>query len=765
MNSSDSSLGDLSMLDLFLMEVETQTQTLNAGLLRLESTPTDPDTLEELMRAAHSLKGAARIVRLENAIELAHEMEDCFGAAQQNLLRLDAEALDLLFQAVDLFSRLRSVSAEQLPHWLNNNRDTYIQQTHHLRRLRSVALPSAEINDPTHITDIDSIVSGEVVENEKSAATSKPSHEANQATSSRRVVRVSSDSLNRIMSLTSESMVQTRWMRPFSQSLLRLRRRQWDLERGIEQLRNALVAEKRTNAYSDLLDALQRDATQCREMITQGYNDFEEYARRSSNLVNRLYREALASRMRPFSEGVSGFPRMIRDLARQLGKKVRIVIHGKNTEVDRDILDRLEAPLNHLLRNAISHGIEHPQERIAQGKPEEGRITLEAAHHSGMLSITVKDDGRGVDPENIRARVVERSLIATDAAERLSDKELLDFLFLPRFTTADQVTELSGRGFGLDIVQTMTQEVHGIARASSTPGQGFCVHLRLPLTLSVVRALLFEVAGELLSIPLSRISRILREPREKIRQLENKPYITIDDRNIGLALARQVLEFSTESDPKKDIHIIVLNDGEYEYGLVVDAFRGEQSLVVRPLDARLGKIPDVSAVGILRDGSAALILDADDLMRSIENILTKGRLSRISNETVTFTPPSHKRILVVDDSLTVREAQRRLLQHHGYEVDSAVDGVDGWNALQTHRYDLVITDVDMPRMNGIELVRRIKGDPAVRDVPAMIVSYKDREEDRMRGFGAGANYYLTKTSFHDESLVKAVIELIGEATA
>lgn len=310
------------------------------------------------------------------------------------------------------------------------------------------------------------------------------------------------------------------------------------------------------------------------------------------------------------------------------------------------------------------------------------------------------------------------------------------------------------------MVMSMAQEVGGSVRVDTKLGMGTSFYLQLPLTLSVLRTLLVDIGGEPYAIPLSRIDHILKSSPDRLKILEDKQFYTFENEHIGIVDAHQVLQIPVSDDKVSGLYIVVISDRLNRYGLVVDNFVGERELVVVPLDARLGRIPNVSAGAILENGSPVLILDVDDLVRSIDNLLSYGRLHKVGDRKE-IVETSRRRILVVDDSLTVREVERRLLENSGYEVTVAVDGMDGWNTLQLKKFDLVITDVDMPRMNGIELIKKIKGDPNLKDLPVIIVSYKDREEDRIRGLEAGANYYLTKSSFQDKSLNNAVRDMIG----
>jgi two-component system sensor histidine kinase and response regulator WspE len=277
--------------------------------------------------------------------------------------------------------------------------------------------------------------------------------------------------------------------------------------------------------------------------------------------------------------------------------------------------------------------------------------------------------------------------------------------------------------------------------------------------------LLVEISGEPYAIPLSQIARTLKLPPNQIQTLQGRRHFQLGDHSIGLLKAHDIFESPDDRQQTADFPVVVLADHNSHYGLIVDRFLGERELVIQPLDARLGKVKDISAAALMEDGSPVLVVDVEDMVRSIEKLIEEPSGSLDSrHSTLVGAERKVKRILAVDDSLTVRELERKLLASHGYLIDLAVDGVDGWNAVRTRRYDLVITDVDMPRMDGIELATLMKKDPRLKSIPVMIVSYKDREEDRQRGLQAGANYYLTKGSFNDETFLQAVKELIGGAS-
>lgn len=744
---------DDSLLELFRQEVETQVSLLNQELLNLESHP-ESVAIETLMRSAHSIKGAARTASLDGVVTLAHSLEDCFVAIQNHLVTAGADQIDTLLRGIDWLQSLSQVHEADLLAWLATQTAEIAALQHAI-----VALMPADFEQrrTTSLTTVEpASLSRELQQEEQTLETT-----LNAVTVPiDRVVRVSAENLNRIMGLAGESLVEATWLQPFADSFNALRARQKELAQLLDGVHTAMAESAATAEGQQSLDQARRKAQECRELLSDRLSELELYARRTTNLSDRLYQEVITSHMRPFTDGVEGFPRMVRDLARQLNKQVNLDITGKGTPVDRDILKKLEAPLTHILRNAVDHGIELPADRVAAGKAPGGTVRLEAFHRGGMLAITVSDDGRGIDPEQLRQHVVDRKLATAEMATRFTEAELLEFLFLPGFSTIQQVTEISGRGVGLDIAKNMVQEVGGTVRVTSQAQKGTSFNFQLPLTLSVARTLLVEISGEPYAFPLARVDQIVRLDRADLSIVEGRHYFTKDGINIGLIAAYQVLELPEPAELAEALCVVVLSDPSNAYGLVVDKFLGEKDLVVRPLDPRFGKVRDINASALMDDGSPILIVDVFDLMQSTDSLLNSGRLSKVGLDQ-RQRQSDRKRILVVDDSITVREMERKLLQSKGYDVEVAVNGVDGWSAIRTKNYDLVISDIDMPRMNGIELTRQVKNHPRLHSTPIIIVSYRDREDDRLQGLEAGADYYLTKSNFEDDTLLNAVVQLIG----
>jgi two-component system sensor histidine kinase and response regulator WspE len=555
-------LGKLSMHDLFRVEAEDQTQVLTSGLLALERNPTAADQLESCMRAAHSLKGAARIVDIGAGVALAHAMEDFLVAAQDGRITLDQAQIDLLLQGVDLMmaiTRTPNLTSGQPAGKTRQDIDDFVASLAGILAQPRTGSPGDVAIVPTlpdqpvplHLAErqsehaeqrLESVIAGAAAEHD----------------TSERVMRVTVNNLNRLLGLAGESLVESRWLKPFGQSLLRLKRLNHETARAIDSLREVLSQQVLDERAQMAIADVQRRNLECQQFLSERLVDLDGSERQSTSLAHRLYDQALACRMRPFADGVLGLSRMARDVGRSLGKQVRLEIVGTATQVDRDILEKLDAPLGHLVRNAVDHGIENSDERGAAGKAVEGVVRLEAHHSGGALQIIVSDDGRGIDLDKLRETVVKRRLANSGTAEKLSESELLEFLFLPGFTTKNEITEISGRGVGLDVVQAMIKQVRGVVRVSSQSGTGTRFQLQLPLTLSVVRTLLVEIGMEPYAFPLTYIVRAVKVPREKIEVLQGRQHFKFDGQQIGLVSAHQILERDEPTFIGNELSVVVV---------------------------------------------------------------------------------------------------------------------------------------------------------------------------------------------------------------
>jgi two-component system sensor histidine kinase and response regulator WspE len=757
-----SGLEDSSLFDLFRMEAEEQVRVLQSELIQLEEGAPSSRTLEALMRASHSLKGAARIVGLDQVVGLTHAMEDRFVAAQRGRA-LDSADIDRLLSATDWLAQLQAVEEAGVASWLDANAEAIGACAAGFEEQQPSVEPIAILEDPgCEQPVVQPEIVGEQVNGWRAptleekpaiepaaAATSAPVQLGDDKTSDpnifepqgrddraarERTVRLTADRFDSLVSLSAETLVAARQLATWGDVLSRNHRA---IGKALQMLEDR----------SDSPELRAELAQQVAVLATQ-ISDLDQVSRANERTAEHLYRAVLAGRLRPFSEGIAGLPRLVRDTSRELRKSVKIEITGESTRVDRDILERLEAPLRHLVTNAIDHGVEPPAQRLAAGKPAEARLRIHAGHENGRLVITVRDDGAGIDPEQIRERVRRRNLAPAETIAGLSHPELLEFLFLPGFSTRDTTSLLSGRGVGLDVVQSMAQEAGGAVAVTSTLGAGTVFRLTLPVTRSVIRVIRVMAGGEPFSVPMVRIDYLAHlEPQGNAE----KPEAVWNNRRHPVVVLASILGLGDRALPKGPVPLLFSGG----FAFAVDRFIDQAELSVRRLDARLGKIPGVNAASLDENGLPLLILDMDDLVQT-----AAGRPSLAAPQSDDSGAP---RILVVDDSHTVREMERRLLVRSGYTVATAQNGQEAWNLLRLNEYDLLISDVDMPQMTGIELVTRVRANPRLSRLPVIILSYKDRVEDRTRGLEAGADFYLTKGSFENNSFLQAVVDLVGVA--
>ena len=784
-------LGGFSMFDLYKAEAEQHGRALSDGLVALENA-TDPSLVEPLMRAAHSIKGAARIVGFEQVVTLAHAMEDCLVRLQRAQEPIVPARVDQLLKGTDLLVQSAQVAEADVPAWNTAHAAAIADLASQLQQpaaaptttmpqvpavpqvqpetpptASSSASPSTTSNGPRSAADIlqerPALPTSGPAPAAPAAAAPLPSAVSTHAappptaasTTTKPVagessVMVRSRNLDRLMRLSGEGMVEARRLEAMQARLRAIRTR----ERSLEDL---FDRRRQRQDVSDL--DLEQAHAAIRNEVALLEADLQAHLRRTEELSTTLHHEAIDCRMRPFGDACLTIPRTVRDLARSLDKDASARLEGQSVSVDRDILRKLEAPLTHLVRNALDHGIESRAERAGSGKRAQATLRVSASHQAGMLVVEIADDGRGIDLGRLRAKIIERNLSTPELVARMSDRELTDFLFLPGFSTAKAVTDLSGRGVGLDVVQTTVHEVGGSVEVQTELGRGTTFRMRLPVTLSVLRAAIVSIGGEPYAMPLARMERIDRLDHDALEHVEGRLAARVNDEVIGLVRGDELLGVPGDAQSGA-LAVVSLRTRQRTLGVIVDGFLGEEDVVVQPLDERLGTVPHVSSASVRQSGELVLILDADAMAIDATRRLDEGTLRGAAAGSEDARSRRH-RVLVVEDSLTVREVERQMLTRAGYMVDVAVDGLDGWNALQRERYDLVLSDVDMPRMNGLELVRRIRADRKLASVPVVMVSYKDREEDRLAGLEAGATAYLTKGAFHDRTLLDTVADLIA----
>jgi two-component system chemotaxis sensor kinase CheA len=486
---------------------------------------------------------------------------------------------------------------------------------------------------------------------------------------------------------------------------------------------------------------------------------FREDRTHLARVAKGLERLAIEVRLRPVARVFDPLPREARELARRLGKKARVKIRGAETELDRAVLDGVKDPLLHVLRNTIDHGIEAPAERIAAGKPEEGSIDIEALQDGGSVVIRVKDDGRGIDPERVKASALRKRVINAEQAARMTTDEAVDLVFLPGFSTKETVTDISGRGVGMDIVKKNVEALKGEVRLRSRVGEGTEVTLRVPLTSLVSRVLFFRVGATLMGIPTSAVDATAIVAPDQVGRFNGRSTLKHRDRQVPIAWLSEILGVDqVDPDVEGGAHrVVIVHHNDDQVALVVSAFEGERSVVVKPLGWPLERIRGTAGAVLLGTGDTALLLHVPDLLQFAHESAGAGGGQPRGGERAATYERKQRRVLIVDDSVVTRQLERRILEGLGFEVELAVDGLDALRLLDRTVPDLVLTDVEMPRLDGLGLVRRLRREQKTKDVPILIVSTRGSDEDKQAGLEAGADGYIVKSAF-DEATLKDIIE-------
>jgi two-component system chemotaxis sensor kinase CheA len=487
----------------------------------------------------------------------------------------------------------------------------------------------------------------------------------------------------------------------------------------------------------------------------------ENDSRQAASMVNDLLDDMKSVLMLPSSTLLEILPRLVRDLARDQGKKIKLTIEGGDTEIDRRILEEMKDPLIHLARNSIDHGLEKPTDRTRRGKTEEGSLAISIAQLGAKkVEILVADDGAGIDVEKVKQAALRKNLITEQELRGLNHEETRALIFRSEISTSPIITDLSGRGLGLAIVREKVEKLGGTVTVESRLGIGTVFHIQLPVTLATFRGTLVQVGTEVFVVPTTNVIRVGRVRRDSIGTVENRDTITMNGRVLPLVRLADIMEIQAE--PKLDqasefVTVLILGASDQKIAFSVNAILNEQEVLVKSLGRQLSRVRNVSAGTVLGTGQVALILNVSDLIRSAKKIAGVGLVAHTQKQE---DQEKTKSILVVEDSITSRMLLKNILESAGYEVQTAVDGTDAWSTLKTANFDLVVSDVEMPRMDGFELTAKIRSQEDLKSLPVVIVTSLESREDRERGIDVGANAYIVKSGFEQNNLLSVVKRLL-----
>lgn len=801
---------DREILEIFLEEAQELQEELDSVLQKWQSEPENYKATEEVQRIMHTLKGGARMGGLTEVGNQAHEFETWMIKAQQGELEVNEHFFIEVYQRQDSLAS----SIETVAKLLNQPAENRVLEPD--AEPVDVSTDSVEVSavDDTNVVPFkrnDEVELSAVSENEAGLAVSpvdpvagkeltqldqEAANKAQQGrTGPQEMVKVSAELLDNLVNLAGETSISRgrleQQVTDFSYSLEEM---DSTLERLRDQLRRLDIEteaqvlfrqERATPNYEDFdplemdryshMQQLARslvesasDLLDIRESLSNKTRDAETLLLQQSRVNTELQEGLMQTRMVPFQRLVPRLRRIVRQVSQELDKQVEFKVFNADGEMDRTILERLISPLEHMLRNAVDHGIEDKVSRANTDKSDLGSVELRVSREGGDVLVVLKDDGHGINIDAVRKKAIERGLMAADST--LTDIEVMQFILHAGFSTAQKVTQISGRGVGMDVVNSEIKQMGGTLFIDSIPGQGTEFQVRLPFTVSVNRALMVRVGDDLYAVPLDSIQGIVRVPTNQLEALYHKPVV---DRAFEYGGADHRLEYlgsmlGTEAQPKlagqKMPTPVLLIKGEVPYALQVDALLGSREIVVKTLGNQFSSVMGVSGGTILGDGSVVIILDLPAMIRNQSNLEYQHAkaLDEIEAEKRHELELATKRILVVDDSVTVRKVTTRLLERNGFEVFTAKDGVDAIATLQDHIPDLMLLDIEMPRMDGFEVASVVRHDSRLKHVPIIMITSRTGDKHRNRALSIGVNEYLGKP-FQEDKLLTNINKLLAGA--
>jgi chemotaxis protein histidine kinase CheA/CheY-like chemotaxis protein len=743
-------LVDEELVEPFLEESADRLESLGQKLVALEragSPSLTQELVNDVFRDLHTIKGSSAFVGLSPMNRLAHAAEDLVGQVRAGARPADRPVIDALLQAVDALRALLARASRRAP------LDVDIERPLLALRDPGRASPPALLPAPGALTD-------GAQRGDAEAGALLPGVAAGG-----RTLRVDFDKLDSLLNLMGELVLAKSHLRADSEALLNLSR---DLTAILRRARKG-----QTPLPPWLVTQGEHLHRTCEQLALRQTDDVTHLDRVAADLRDQIMRLRMVAIGRIFNK----HHRTVRELGRALGKQVRLLVEGAETELDKVLVEQLDDPLLHLLRNAVDHGLEPPAERVAAGKPAEGLLRLHAEHLGGQIVISVGDDGRGVDPERVRARALLRGLASAEELAALPPARLQELIFRPGFSTAAAVSELSGRGVGLDVVAQAVSRLKGSIAVESTPGRGATFVLTLPLTLAIIQVLLIEVGDERYALPMEAVARALRVPQGAVQRIGESEVLLLDPSaeerlEVPLIDLGEVLGVAgwAPAAGAEGRHAILVEVGGAGYGLLCDRQVGKREIVIKGTGELVDQIPCVSSATLI-DDRVVLVLDLPQVVQAARERPRQRRLAAAGlmpvpmprpgpgpgEEDATDPPAPAPRILVAEDSAVEREALCRLLRARGYEVVAAPDGRAALALAldEAQRFDLLCTDVTMPHLDGYDLTRRLRRRGHNRDLPILMITARGEPADRVRGFDAGVDEYLLKPV--DEGALHAAV--------
>lgn len=770
---------------MFIIEAEEHIKIISNGLIELEKSDSKvnwKDIIESIYRETHSLKGAARAVNLKDVEIVCQSVENVFSAIKKKTIDLNRELFDILHDSVDVLTEIiifgKKVDISDIMPKLSRieyRKKKIIEDKPKEVEVRKIdknvsvdtknKLPKKKTAKPVNTENI----SSKIIDNKRN----QPNTELYISDT----IRVSSSKLDKIL-LQAEEMLATKLsaqqqtidVKNILNFISDIRNKCEKHSQELKMVKNILIKNifeiKESNSYYDFLsifdfiDDLQDKIKNIEGRLVSLLKLSDHNHNQLDTMVNLMLNDVKKILMLPFSNLIKTLPKIVRDLSRDQGKEIELIIKGSTIEVDRRILEEMKDPFVHLLRNCIDHGIENPEERKKSKKPKKGTITISIIQKSnGIINILLSDNGGGIDPEEVKDVAIKRGIISSDKAKKLSIDEKIDLIFLSDVSTSPIITDVSGRGLGLPIVREKVENLGGSINLETDIGKGTTFSINLPVTLATFRGILVEVKGSQFIIPTTSVLRVVRINNEDIKTVKNKETISYNGDPISFVRMENVLDLFDNEDNKLDLQLLqtlIIDYGKKRVAFSVDEIVNEQEVLVKNLGSQLGRVRNISGSTILGAGKIVPILNVSDLMKSsihASNVDISKRLSK--KEKVV-----KKSVLIAEDSITSRTLLKNILESAGYQVKTTVDGAEAYSVVTGQQFDLVVSDVEMPRMNGFELVSKIRKNKKTSELPIVLVTALESDEDKKRGIDVGADAYIVKRSFDQSNLINVISKLI-----
>lgn len=767
------------ILEDFLVEAFELIEQIDQDLVELEARPNDLELLNRIFRVAHTVKGSSSFLNFDVLTRLTHHMEDVLNKARRAELKLTAEVMDVVLESIDMMKALLHGIRDH-----GNDVDVGIEIDDICVRLTAVSegddIPPAQdtpeeatvatpvaASEPEEEVDVSGLNDDEIeAEIERLLKQRKEEDRQRRAQKKQQAPKAAAASSEEVDEEEDEKPVVHKPARTSTE------------ERSAPAKKNAATVEQTIRVEVKRLDDLMNligELVLGKNRLIKIYDDVEEryegeqFLEELNQVVSAisivttdLQIAVMKTRMLPIAKVFNKFPRMVRDLSRELGKSMDLEISGEETELDKSIVEEIGDPLVHMIRNSCDHGIEDAATRAKMGKPEKGLIELKAYNEGNHIVIEITDDGKGLDPDILRSKAIEKGIITEREADNMSDKEAFALIFKPGFSMAKQVTNVSGRGVGMDVVRTNIEKLNGIIDIDSEVGRGTVMKLKIPLTLAIIQALLVGAQEEYYAIPLASVLETVRVPIDNIYTIEGKNVLRLRDEVLSLVRLSDVFGVKQVFEGGDMTYVVVIGLAESKLGVIVDTLVGQEEIVIKSMGDYLQGIEGIAGATIRGDGRVTLIVDVAALMEMAKGI--KVDIRAASKEHLAHkSKPSDYKILVVDDSKMDRNIMMKSMEPIGITPIEAANGLDALNIIKSgeHSIDAVLIDIEMPRMDGYTLAGEIRKYSKYKNLPLIAVTSRTSKSDRLRGVEVGMTEYITKPYSPEylESVVRKNIKL------